>query len=76
LGFISVGFDVTTDQIIDIRQILGKEWEYNEIVYQLSVDFKKDYDSVRVEIMYNILIKFGVPTKLVRLTKMWLNETY
>jgi hypothetical protein len=26
--------------------------------------------------LYNILIEFGVPTKLVRLIKMCLNETY
>ena len=26
--------------------------------------------------MYNILIEFGIPMKLVRLIKMYLNETY
>jgi hypothetical protein len=26
--------------------------------------------------LYNILIEFGVPMKLVRLIKMYLNETY
>ena len=26
--------------------------------------------------MYNILIEFGIPMTLVRLIKMWLNETY
>jgi hypothetical protein len=38
--------------------------------------FKKAYDSVRKEVLYNILIEFGVPMKLVRLIKMSLNETY
>jgi hypothetical protein len=28
------------------------------------------------EVLYNIIIEFGVPTKLVRLIKMWLNKTY
>jgi hypothetical protein len=41
-----------------------------------SVDFKKAYDSVRREVLYNILIQFGIPLKLVRLIKMCLNETY
>jgi hypothetical protein len=45
--------------------------EYNETVHQLFTDFEKIYDSVRREVMYNILIEFGVPMKLVRL-----NETY
>jgi hypothetical protein len=31
---------------------------------------------VRREVMYNILIEFEVPMKLVRLIKMCLNETY
>jgi hypothetical protein len=39
-------------------------------------DFKKAYDSVRREALYNILIEFGIPTKLVRLIKMCLTETY
>jgi len=36
--------------------------------------FKKAYDSVRTEVLYNILIEFGIPTKLVRIIKMCLNE--
>jgi hypothetical protein len=33
------------------------------------------YDSVRREVLYNIMIQFVVPLKLVRLIKMCLNET-
>jgi hypothetical protein len=39
-------------------------------------DLFQAYDSVRREVLYNILIEFGVPLKLVRLIKMCLNETY
>jgi hypothetical protein len=63
------------DKILCIHQILGGKWEYNETVHQLNIDFKKAYDSVRREVLYNILIEFGVPMKLVRLIKMRLNET-
>jgi hypothetical protein len=66
----------TTDHIFSIRQILEKEWEYNEAVHQLFIDFKKAYDSVRREVLYNILIEFGIPMELVRLIKMCLSETY
>jgi len=45
-------------------------------VHRLFVDFKKAYDSVRREVLYNILIEFGIPMKLVRLIKMCLTETY
>jgi sorting nexin-29 len=46
------------------------------MVYQLFIDFKKAYDSVKREVLYNILLEFGIPKKLVRLIKMCLNETY
>ena len=54
------------DHIFCIRQILEKIWEYNEDVHQLFIDFKKAYDSVRREVLYKILIEFGIPRKLVR----------
>jgi hypothetical protein len=49
---------------------------YNETVHKLFIDFKKDYDSVRREVLYNILVEFGVPMELVRLIRMCLNEIY
>ena len=66
----------TTNHIFYIRQILEKKWEFKEAVHQLFIDFKKAYDSVRREVLYNILIEFGIPKKLVMLVKMCLTETY
>jgi hypothetical protein len=63
----------TTDHIFCIRQILQKKWEYNGTVHQLFIDSKKAYDSVRREVLYSILIEFGIPRKLVGLIKMCLN---
>ena len=45
-------------------------------MHQLFIYFNKAYDSVRREALYNILIEFGIPKKLVRLIKMCLTETY
>ena len=64
----------TTNHIFCIRQILEKKWEHNEAVHQLFIDFKKACDSVRREALYNILIEFGIPKKLVRLIKMCLTQ--
>jgi hypothetical protein len=44
-------------------------------VHQLFIDFKKAYDSVKREVLYNTLLEFGIPKKLVRLIKMCLDET-
>jgi hypothetical protein len=33
-------------------------------------------DSVRREVLYNVLIVFGIPLKLVKLINLCLNETY
>jgi hypothetical protein len=66
----------STNQNFCICHILANKWEYNETVHQLFIDFKKVYDSMRREVLYNILIEFGIPVKLVRLIKMCLNETY
>ena len=40
------------------------------------IDFKNAYDLVRREVLYNILIAFHIPMKLVRIIKMCLTETY
>jgi hypothetical protein len=46
------------------------------MVHQLFVDFKKAYDSVRRDVLYNILLEFGISMKLARMIKMFLNEMY
>jgi hypothetical protein len=63
-------------QIFCIHQIWEKKFDYNGILHQLFIDFKKVYDSLRREVLYNILIEFGIPRKLVGLIKMCLNETH
>ncbi|KAJ4428767.1 hypothetical protein ANN_25760 [Periplaneta americana] len=59
-----------------LSYLLEKKMEYKGTVHQLFTDFKKAYDSVKREVLYNILIEFGIPKKLVRLIKMCLGETY
>ena len=66
----------TADHILCIRKILEKKWEYSEAVHQLFIGFKKGYDSLRREVLYNSLIQFGIPMKLVKIIVMHLIETY
>jgi hypothetical protein len=65
----------TTVSIFCIRQIFAKEWEYNEIMHRILTGFKKAYGSVRRKVLYNILVEFVIPMKLVELMKVCLNET-
>ena len=45
-------------------------------MHQLFIDFKKTYDSVRREVLYNTLIELGISMKLVTPIRLCLNETY
>jgi len=47
----------------------------NEAVLQLFIDLKKAYDSVRREILYNILIALGIPYETDKANKN-VSETY
>jgi hypothetical protein len=59
----------TTDHIFCIRQILEKKWEYIKALHQHFIGFKIACDSVRREVLYNILIEFAIPMKLVKANK-------
>ena len=45
-------------------------------MHQLFIGIKKVYDSVGREVLYNIIIEFGISMKLARLINMCLNDTY
>jgi len=78
LGVINVDFYATGQLLVIYSAFVKylKKREYNEAKHQLFTDFKKAYDSVRKEVLYDILIEFGIPMKLTRLIKMCLNEAY
>jgi hypothetical protein len=67
LEIINVDFEhniSSTDHIFCIRQILEKKMGIKR------KSAKTDYDSVRMEVFYNILVQFGIPIKLTRPIKM------
>jgi len=79
LGIINVDFNATSQLLIIYSAsviLQKKKWEYNEAVGQSYTDFKSAYDSVRWEVFCNILTEFGIPMKLKRLRRMYLNVTY
>jgi hypothetical protein len=48
------------DQILISRLKLEKKWDYDLVVYQLLIDFMKTNDLIAREVLYNILIQFGM----------------
>jgi hypothetical protein len=75
LGTINVDFDAT-DQLLIIYSIFVNSLTKNGNTmkqctsYFYIVDFTKVYDSFKREVLYNILIEFGIPMKRVKLIKM------
>jgi hypothetical protein len=79
LGIINVDSDTILQILIIYILYSSNTWEkieYNEAVLQLIIHFKKAYNSVRREALYNILTAFGKTKKQVRPIKMCLTETY
>ena len=79
LGIINANV-VATGQLLIIYYAFVKCLRKNkntskELINQLLIDFKKACDSVRREVLYNILFEFGIPMKLAMLIQMSLNET-
>jgi hypothetical protein len=51
---------------------MGVQWDSTSEIHGL----KEAYDSIRREVLYNILIKSGMPMKVASLNKMCLNNIY
>jgi hypothetical protein len=75
LGTITVDLEVP-DQIRICQILEKKNGNTVKAMHQLLTDFKKGYDLVSDEVLQNILTKFGIPMKPVRLTEMYLHKTY
>ena len=53
---------------------MKKAWERNITVHQLFVDFKQAYDSIDRTAVFEIMTEYGIPAKLVNLTKATLTR--
>jgi hypothetical protein len=78
-GIIIVDYEVTIQLLTILSAFvkkLRKKLEQIKAIPQLFLYLKKDYQSARKEMLYNILIQLGTPMKLVGLIEMCLNETH
>jgi len=60
---------LTTYQVFTVKNLLEKAWEHNVEIHQIFVDFQKAHNSIRRDKLYAIMAHFGIPNKLIRLTK-------
>lgn len=60
----------TVDQIFVVRQSLEKCYEHSTDLHMLFVDFRQAFDSVLKNRLFGFMEEKGIPKKLVRLTKM------
>jgi len=65
----------TIEQLTIIGQLIEKKYEFSQNIWQLYVDFKKAYNSIHRQSLYNIMEEFGIPQKLVTLTKICMENT-
>ena len=62
------------DQIFTLRQIMEQSEEWNTTVYAAFVDYEKAFDSVHRDSLWKIMRHYGIPSKLVKITKLLYNN--
>ena len=60
----------TTDMIFTARQLQEKCQEQQKPLYMAFIDLTKAFDSVKRELLWDILIRFGCPIKFVKILKL------
>jgi hypothetical protein len=64
LGMTNADFDIL-DQVLTTNSAfvrywkVERKWQYSGRVHKLFIDFEKAYDSVRGEVLYNILTEYN-----------------
>ncbi len=59
----------TIDHIFSLRQLIERRREFDRPFFAAFVDFKQAFDSIHQAGLWELLLEYGVPAKLVRLIK-------
>jgi hypothetical protein len=69
-----VDFNLTDQSLIRFLHSSYTREKLGVQLHEVFINFRKAYDSVMREVLYKILIEFGIPIKSVGVIKMCLNE--
>jgi sorting nexin-29 len=65
----------TIDQLLIIKQMMEKHYEHELDLHVLYTDFTQTFDCVNREKLFEIMYKYGIPKKLIRLVQMSMSTT-
>ncbi|KAJ8360365.1 hypothetical protein SKAU_G00168900 [Synaphobranchus kaupii] len=64
----------TTDQVFILRNIIEQVNEWQATLYLNFIDFEKAFDSIHRESLWEIMKKYGIPEKIVRMVRLFYED--
>ncbi|KAL4153259.1 hypothetical protein QTP88_001103 [Uroleucon formosanum] len=65
----------TIDHNFIVKQLVKEHYEFDNDLHLLFIDYKQAYDSINREVLWDTLITFGIPAKIVKMIKLCMNKT-
>jgi hypothetical protein len=65
----------TVDHMFTTKQISEKCWERNVDILQKYIEFQQAYDHNKREELYEAMLNFHVPVKIIRLVRLTVTST-
>ena len=64
----------TRELTFTLRNIIEQSLEWNASLYMVFIDYMKAFDSIHQETLWKIMKLYGVPSKFIRLVKMFYTD--
>ena len=65
----------TTEHIFVLRNVIEQSLEWNASLYTCFVDYEKAFGSVHRETQWRIMQSYGIPSKFIRMVKLFYSNT-
>ena len=64
----------TREQTFTLRNIIEQSLEWNSSLYLVFIDYMKAFDSIHQETLWKIMKLYGVPSKFIKLVRMFYTD--